>query len=789
MTLFRFLTRSLLFGVPALALAVSSAMAAPASQANRLVVSPAGPYATIDAALAGARDGDAIEVHGGAHAGPIVVGKSVTLEGVDWPVIDGGGQGTVVTLAAPGIVFRGFEVRGSGAQPDRDHSGIALAAPGILVENNRLRDVLFGIFVAQADDAIVRGNDISSKQELDEGRKGDAIRVWYSQRATIERNHAHQARDVVMWYSSDSIVRDNLFERGRYGVHLMYCNRVVIERNRVLDNSVGIFTMYSKDTVLRDNLIRGQRGPSGYALGFKDADNVEAVNNVVVDNRVGLFVDGTPYTPSAFARYERNVLAFNDVGVILQPSVQHNQFDGNTLWENVEQVSVQGGGQLLGNEWRGNYWSDYAGFDADGDGAGDVPYRSERFFDGLIDREPRLRALIYSPAVQAIELAATAFPIVKPQPKLTDAAPMSQPAAIPDFAVPSPGNTAGMTLAATLMLAVGAVCGGFVRRRSRGDDLTRWRPAATDVATPTGGFGDGAQAMGAGAKLIVVSDVTKQYGKVNALDKVSFEAGPGQAIALWGPNGAGKTTLLKAILGLVDFHGDVRVAGFSARRQGKRARGHIGYVPQEVVFYDWRVLDTLQFYARLKKVDAARIPALLERLGLIEHARKPVSALSGGLKQRLALAVALLADPPLLLLDEPTASLDAQARRDYLSLLASLRREGKTIVFASHRLEEIEALADRVIVVEHGRVVDSLTPEGLRAKYLSQHDMTLWVSEAQRVMALQCLEGEGLSAHLNGRGTLVVRVADAQKMTPLELLSARGIQILNFELERVQAWN
>ena len=771
--------RSAILLVSALALIASNAAQAQAPQANRLIVSPAGPYATIEAALAAAHDGDAIEVRGGSHAGPIVVGKPVTLEGIDWPVIDGGGQGSVVTLAAPGIVFRGFEVRGSGAEPDRDHAGIALSAPGILVENNRLRDVLFGIFVAQADDAVVRGNDISSKQELDEGRRGDAIRVWYSQRATIERNHAHQARDVVMWYSSDSIVRDNLFERGRYGVHMMYCNRVVIERNRVLDNSVGIFTMYSKDAVVRDNLIRGQRGPSGYALGFKDADNVETVNNVMVDNRVGLYLDGTPYTPSAFARYARNILAFNDVGVILQPSVQRNEFAGNTLWENVEQVSVQGGGQLHGNTWQGNYWSDYAGFDADGDGAGDVPYRSERFFDGLIDREPRLRALIYSPAVQAIELAATAFPIVKPQPKLTDAAPMSQPAAIPDFALPSPGNTTGMTLAAALMLAVGAACGGFLRGR-RG---------ATKAAAVMGSLRDGAQAMGGGAKLIVVSDVTKQYGKVKALDKVSFEAGPGQAIALWGPNGAGKTTLLKAILGLIDFHGDVRVAGFSARRQGKRARGHIGYVPQEAVFYDWRVLDTMEFYARLKKVDAARIPALLERLALTEHARKPVPALSGGLKQRLALAVALLADPPLLLLDEPTASLDAQARRDYLSLLAALRREGKTIVFASHRLEEIEALADQVIVVEHGRVVDSLTPEGLRAKYLSQHDMTLWVPEAQRVTALQCLEGEGLSAHLNGRGTLVVRVADAQKMTPLELLGACGVQILNFELERVQTWN
>ncbi|HJW83540.1 MAG TPA: nitrous oxide reductase family maturation protein NosD, partial [Anaerolineae bacterium] len=665
-----------------------------------LVVSPDGPYTTIAAALIDAREGDTIEVRGGAYAGPLVVDKPVRLEGApmdgQWPVIDGGGQGTVVTLAAPGIVFRGFEVRGSGAEPDRDHAGITLSASRITVENNRLRDVLFGVFVAQADDAVIRGNDITSKAELDEGRRGDAIRIWYSQRATVERNTAYAARDVVMWYSSDSVVRDNLFERGRYGVHLMYCNRVVIERNQILNNSVGIFTMYSTDTRLRENLIRGQRGPSGFALGFKDAGNVEVIGNVLVDNRVGLFVDGTPYA-QGYARYAGNILAFNDVGVVLQPSVRGNQFAGNTFWENVEQVSVQGGGVVTGNTWQGNYWSDYSGFDVDGDGLGDAPYRAERFFESLTDREPRLRALIYSPAVQALEAAAAAFPIVKPQPKLTDALPLAQPAAIPAFAVPQSNSTAGISLAALIMLGLSVACGGlaFVRRGvrpflSRTEMTSDFAPAAAEgVPNPAAaaGFGNpwraevilpakastpepakastpvlsgeaparvlsGVQPMG-NESLITVRNVGKRYGRVKALEGVSFQAGQAQAIALWGPNGAGKTTLLKAILGLIAFDGEIEVAGYSVRRAGKRARSHIGYVPQEAVFYDWRVSETMEFYARLKKVAGARIPALLEQLGLRDHARKPVSALSGGLKQRLALAVALLADPPLLLLDEP----------------------------------------------------------------------------------------------------------------------------------------
>jgi ABC-type multidrug transport system ATPase subunit len=295
---------------------------------------------------------------------------------------------------------------------------------------------------------------------------------------------------------------------------------------------------------------------------------------------------------------------------------------------------------------------------------------------------------------------------------------------------------------------------------------------------------------------LVIRQVSKRYGKVNALRDVTFSAEPAEAIALWGQNGAGKTTLLKAILGLIRFDGTIVVEGQDVRRQSKAARRSIGYVPQEANFYDWSVLATMRFYARLKKihrqpgVDApARVAALLDRLGLTEHAHKSVSALSGGLKQRLALAVALLADPPILLLDEPTANLDAQARRDYLGLLASLRREGKTIIFASHRFEELETLADKVVLLEQGELVEIVAPEELRAKYSPEVEMVLWLPEAHRHRAMTVLTGQGLPAHLNGRGTVVVAVESAAKARLLDDLSRQGISVLNFEMEQVQKWN
>jgi ABC-type multidrug transport system ATPase subunit len=286
-----------------------------------------------------------------------------------------------------------------------------------------------------------------------------------------------------------------------------------------------------------------------------------------------------------------------------------------------------------------------------------------------------------------------------------------------------------------------------------------------------------------------VQSVSKRYGKHLALDGVSLQATAGESLALWGANGAGKSTLIKAILGLVGYKGKIDVAGFDALRQGKSARGHIGYVPQEAIYYDISVRATLIFYARLKKADLRRIPSLLERLGLTDHLDKPVPALSGGLKQRLALAIALIADPPLLLLDEPTANLDSQGRSDYLALLAGLRRDQRTILFASHRIEEVEILADRVLLMESGQISDEVAPQELRRRLSPSVELTLWIGDRQRTHALEILLQEGMSAHLNGRGTLVVRVEAAQKLEPLSLLTAQGISITDFEMEKVQSWS
>jgi len=231
--------------------------------------------------------------------------------------------------------------------------------------------------------------------------------------------------------------------------------------------------------------------------------------------------------------------------------------------------------------------------------------------------------------------------------------------------------------------------------------------------------------------MIVTRDLTKRFGRVRVLDGVSFEVATGEAVALWGPNGAGKSTALRCTLGLLDYRGSITIAGREVRRDGRTVRRLIGYVPQELSFYDdMRVRDAMRFFRRIRGVNARGAADLLDRVGLTNHRAKRIRTLSGGMKQRLALAIALLADPPVLLLDEPTSNLDAAGRADVLARLQRLHHAGKTLLFTSHRSEEMELLADRVLTMENGIIVGERHPSQRPGDASDSDATTLVTTEA-----------------------------------------------------------
>lgn len=420
-------------------------------------------------AIALAAEGDVIHVPAGHYGGPIIIDTPLTLIAEGTVILDGGGKGDVIRINAPDVVIRGFTIQNTGISLDREDAGITVLAPRVTIENNVLRDVLFGIYLKKAPDSILRGNRIGGK-ELDIARRGDGIRLWYSPRTLIERNVVENSRDVVLWFCDGLLLRHNEILNGRYGLHFMYSNENVIEDNWLEGNSVGGFLMYSNNLTLRRNVFARSRGPSGYGIGLKDMDGVVAEDNAFIGNRIGVYLDNSPSTVNGHGFFRRNVFASNDIGVAFMPSVQRNTLVENTFLDNIEQVAVLGGGKFAGNTFtvdgRGNFWSDYRGYDLDGDRIGDFPYRSEGLFENLMDREPKLRLFIYSPAQQAIDLAARAFPVVKPRPKFTDTAPLMQPVPFRGriAVTPAPWEMArlsgGLIALAALVLLAGRWRGG-----------------------------------------------------------------------------------------------------------------------------------------------------------------------------------------------------------------------------------------------------------------------------------------------------------------------------------------
>lgn len=282
--------------------------------------------------------------------------------------------------------------------------------------------------------------------------------------------------------------------------------------------------------------------------------------------------------------------------------------------------------------------------------------------------------------------------------------------------------------------------------------------------------------------MITIENVSKRFGRNKALAGVNLNIAAGESVALWGANGAGKTTLLRCVLGLLRFEGRISIGGHDVARSGKCARMLVGYVPQELGFYDdLRVAEAVVFFAKLKRLSVESINSVLSGVGLVGHERKRIRELSGGMKQRLALAIAMLGDPPVLVLDEVTASLDACGRGEFVALLRQLAGAGRTFLFASHRIEEVTTLAQRVIVLEQGRIASECDASSFMNMLGVGTVLHLTMPPHTRDDAMTVLKAGGFDPRYNGVG-LFVPVPTDQKAAPFRLLAEARIAVSNFEI-------
>ena len=256
--------------------------------------------------------------------------------------------------------------------------------------------------------------------------------------------------------------------------------------------------------------------------------------------------------------------------------------------------------------------------------------------------------------------------------------------------------------------------------------------------------------------MLKVDGLHKAYGALQAVAGVSFEVAAGEIVGLLGPNGAGKSTTVAMISGLVQPDGgSVTVDGRRLEGDADPAKSLIGLVPQELALYDeLSARANLELFGALNGVHGAllreRVDAALELVGLADRARQSPARFSGGMRRRLNIAAALVHDPKLLLLDEPTVGVDPQSRNAIFDNLEALRARGKALLYTTHYMEEAERLCDRIVIVDHGRVVAAGTPRELYAHLPAGAATSHLLEGALDAEALEWLAARGLQLRATG---------------------------------------
>lgn len=388
------------------------------------IVVPPGPglQAAIDAAAPGAT----LLLQPGDYRGPFLIGKPLHIWGPATAVLTAD-AGTSVRVLGDDVTLEGFTVAGGGQRFDLMDGGVHLQGEDITLRSVTVRDTLFGILAERCQRVHLLGNTVIGTGLPAMGLRGDGIRLWETSDSEVRDNVVTDSRDVVVWYSSRNHLSGNRVTRCRYGTHFMYSHENVVEDSRLVENEVGIFVMYSRDIVMRRNLLAKSGGAAGIGIGIKEAGNLTIEDNWLLANTTGIYIDTAPLDPEHHNRYARNMLRFSESAVALHANVKRSEFVDNQFGDNGAIVKVGGQGDALTCDFRGNFYDTYQGYDFDGDGRGDVPFEFRRLSTQLEGRYPELALLHGAPAMMMVDIVGEVMPLFAPRQLLRDDSPRLRP--------------------------------------------------------------------------------------------------------------------------------------------------------------------------------------------------------------------------------------------------------------------------------------------------------------------------------------------------------------------------
>ncbi|HEY4664410.1 MAG TPA: nitrous oxide reductase family maturation protein NosD [Comamonas sp.] len=379
------------------------------------------PGQDLSAAIAAAQPGDIVQIQRGHYRANLLIDKPLTLRGIDRPTLSGGNQGDTIRVTAPDVVIEGLIVRDSGDSLKAQNAGIYLypGAHRAIVKHCDLTYNLFGLWIEKANDVRIEHNVITGKRDYASPQRGNGVQLYNTRGAQILHNHISFVRDALyVDVSHHAVFQGNRLHHSRYGTHYMNSYHNLWENNDTYYNRGGLALME-----VRNQEVRGNRawGNSDHGIMLRTLQDSVIEDNIVAGNSRGFFIYDVEYI-----QLNRNLVVDNTVGVHLSAGSKNNEVEGNDFIGNREQVRYVGARDERWGSKHGNHWSNYLGWDRNGDGIGDVPYEANDMVDRLTWRHPSIKLLMASPAVQALRLVAQQFPILR-APSVVDPHPLMQP--------------------------------------------------------------------------------------------------------------------------------------------------------------------------------------------------------------------------------------------------------------------------------------------------------------------------------------------------------------------------
>lgn len=363
----------------------------------------------------------------GTVQGDHVARRGVRVHGCERAVLRGSGQGTILKIEGDGALVENLSLEGSGSRISFEDGALKVSGKGVVVRRVAVRDSLYGIALEKCAQCVLEDAYLTGRQELEDNLRGDGIKLWEAHGSIVRRNRVDAVRDVVVWYSRQVTLEDNVITGGRYGTHFMYAHDSAVRRNRMERNVVGIFVMYSARVLAEDNVLAGAHGAAGMGIGFKESDAVTLRGNQLVANTAGTYLDQTPRNPRLPVIFENNLFALNNVALRAHSSEHGVTFRHNDFVENDALVEVDGNGNAQGVVFEGNHWSSYAGYDLDADGVGDVAFRLQQPSSDLNDAHPSLKWFRGTAAMGLYDAVAQALPFFGTRLLLEDPRPATRP--------------------------------------------------------------------------------------------------------------------------------------------------------------------------------------------------------------------------------------------------------------------------------------------------------------------------------------------------------------------------